>query len=305
MLPFRYFASTLATGFALAGVLAGMFLVTDTPYASAHTAASAGDYSFTSYAYPRDTFTQLLSINNAGRIAGYHGEKVNKAFTLVLPNLVQDDNFPGSAQTQAIGINNLGDSVGFYVDAKGTTHGFYHNPRLSKWWTIDVPGTSFNQLLGVNDHGNSAGYYQFGKANIFQPYTRLAPGAFRLPPIANAQMTDTNNREDVTGFQVVSDKVTRAFVVRGSSVVYFQYPRASFTQALGLNNAGVVVGTYNDTAGTAHGFTYNLNTKSFHAVNVPHSTSTVINGINDRGWIVGFYTAPNKDTIGFVGKPQM
>lgn len=26
--------------------------------------------------------------------------------------------------------------------------------------------------------------------------------------------------------------------------------------------------------------------------------------LNDRGWIVGFYTTPNKDTIGFVAKPQ-
>jgi hypothetical protein len=28
-----------------------------------------------------------------------------------------DENFPGSAQTQVIGINNNGDTVGFYVDS--------------------------------------------------------------------------------------------------------------------------------------------------------------------------------------------
>ncbi|MBV9282458.1 MAG: hypothetical protein JOZ41_20460, partial [Chloroflexi bacterium] len=222
-----------------------------------------------------------------------------------LPNAVQNEDFPKSAQTQVIGINNLGDTVGFYVDAKGTTHGFYRNPRLNKWWTIDVPGTSFNQLLGVNDHGSTAGYYQFGKANIFQPYTRQAAGAFDLPPIPNAQMTNINNHDQMTGFQVLSASSNRAFVVLGGQVRYFQYPGSTFTQALGLNNQGEVVGTYNDRAGTAHGFTYDTRSGAFHEVNVPRSTSTVINGVNDHGWIVGFYTAPNKDTIGFVGKPQM
>jgi hypothetical protein len=311
----RRFTRTVASGLALAAVLAGAVTGPVAGRALAHPAAATG-YSFTSYAYPHDTFTQLLAINNAGRIAGYHGAKINKGFTLTLPGSVQHENFPGSAQTQVIGINNLGDTVGFYIDAKGRTHGFYRNPSLNKWWPIDVPGTTFNQLLGVNDHGTAAGYYQFGKAGIFQPYTRTAAGAFRLPPIGNAQMTDTNNSDNVTGFQVhhflwqymeedaLSSSRTRAFVVLGSTVDYFQYPGAGVTQALGLNNQGLVVGTYNDNAGTAHGFTYDTGTKAFHAINVPKSTSTVVNGLNDHGWIVGFYTAPNKDTIGFVGKPK-
>ena len=64
-----------------------------------------------------------------------------------------------------------------------------------------------------------------------------------------------------------------------------------------------MVGTYNDKAGTAHGFTYDTHGGAFRAVNVPGSTSTVINGVNDHGWIVGFYTAANKATIGVLGKP--
>jgi hypothetical protein len=289
---------------ALALVLAFIGPVTGPLAARGMTAQSAGRYSYTSYAYPHDTFTQLLSVNNAGKIAGYHGEKVNKGFTLTLPGSVQDENFPKSAQTQVIGINNLGDTVGFYIDGKGTTRGFYRNPRLNKWWTIEVPGTNFNQLLGVNDHGSTAGYYQYGKANTFQPYTRLAAGALRLPPITNAQMTDIDNRGNVTGFQILTASTARAFIVLGNKVRYFQYPGAFFTQALGLNNQGEVVGTYNDKAGTAHGFTYSIATGTFYPVNVPHSTSTVVNGVNDHGWIVGFYTAPNKDTIGFVGMPK-
>lgn len=292
-----------ATRLTLAALAAGLLI---TPVISRGTAsaANAGNgYSFTSYAYPHDTFTQLLSINDGNQIAGYHGEKVNKGFTLRLPGVIQNENFPGSVQTQVIGVNSLGDTVGFYIDPKGVNHGFYRNPRLNKWWSINVPGTDFNQLLGVNDHGSTAGYYQFGKAGIFQPYTRLAAGAFRLPPIPNAQMTGVNNRENVTGFQMLTSGKARAFVVLSGVVDYFQYPGANFTQALGLNNQGTVVGTYNDTSGAARGFMYNTKTKAFHMVSVPNSSSTVVNGVNDHGWIVGFYTTPNKNTVGFAGKP--
>jgi hypothetical protein len=290
----HFIRSAIVTGVALVATLSGL----------SHAAASS-PYAFTSFSYPKDTFTQLLSVNDAGRIAGYHGEKINKGFTLTLPGTIQNENFPKSMQTQVIGINNLGDTVGFYVDGKNTTHGFYRNPRLGKWWTIDVPGTGFNQLLGVNDHGSTAGYYQFGKDNVFQPFTRVAAGAFHLPPIPNAQMTGVNNEGYVTGFQVVSSTVNRAFVVTGNQVRYFQYPGSTFTQALGLNNQGEVVGTYNDKGGTAHGFTYSIQSRAFHSIDAPDSTATVINGVNNHGWIVGFYTAKNKDTVGLVGKPQM
>ena len=271
-------------------ILGAIFFVPSLTQRAAN-AAGNGSYSFTSYSYPHDTFTQLLSINNGGRIAGYHGAKVNKGFKLHLPSSIQNENYPGSAQTQVIGINNHGDTVGFYIDKKGVTHGFYQTHATNKWKTVDVPGTGFNQLLGVDDHGIAAGYYQFGKAGIFQPFTYLAGGAFHLPPIPNAQMTDINNAGDSTGFQMLSGSKARAFVVEGSGIRYFQYPGSTFTQALGLNNRGMVVGTYNDKSGTAHGFTYNVASKTFRAVNVPKSTSTVVNGLNDNGMIVGFFTA--------------
>ncbi|MBV9279297.1 MAG: hypothetical protein JOZ41_04380, partial [Chloroflexi bacterium] len=70
----RYLRPTLLGGLALAAALGATVQHTR--------AAATSPYAFASYAYPHDTFTQLLSVNNAGRIAGYHGEKVNKGITL-------------------------------------------------------------------------------------------------------------------------------------------------------------------------------------------------------------------------------
>ena len=50
-----------------------------------------------------------------------------------------------------------------------------------------------------------------------------------------------------------------------------------------------------------HGFTW-MNGK-FTTVNYPAASSTTINGVNDEGDIVGFYTDAKGNTDGFVGLP--
>src|SRR3954447_15112522 len=69
------------------------------------------------------TFNQELGINNAGMIAGYFGSGAaghpNLGYTVVPPfgqaNFTAE-NFPGSAQTQVTGLNNLNvpTTVGFF-----------------------------------------------------------------------------------------------------------------------------------------------------------------------------------------------
>ena len=82
------------------------------------------------------------------------------------------------------------------------------------------------------------------------------------------------------------------------------YPGSTFTQALGLNNKGLVVGVYTDNSGNNHGFVYTAATQSFISVDDPNGIgTTVVNGINDNGVLVGFYgTAPINS--GFVASPQ-
>src|SRR5260370_35359144 len=91
----------------------------------------AQQYVFENVAFPGDTFTQLLGINDADVIAGYHGFAINQGFTLNLgsPNVFTSENFPNSTQTQVIGINNAGNTGGFYIDNGGTNH-----------WVVNING---------------------------------------------------------------------------------------------------------------------------------------------------------------------
>ena len=89
--------------------------------------SSAGAASITvqNVQFPTDpTFTQLLGINNGGIIVGFHGAATAQGFTLSLPNTFTGQNFPGSVQSMVTGINSVGNTVGIYMDAGGTTHGY-------------------------------------------------------------------------------------------------------------------------------------------------------------------------------------
>src|SRR6516165_6990803 len=69
------------------------------------------------------------------------------------------------------------------------------------------------------------------------------------------------------------------------------------------NNHGEIVGDYTDSTGTMQGFVYIGGV--FHTVDDPLGVpgSTVINGVNDLGQLVGFYADANDNVIGFVGTP--
>jgi len=274
-------------------------------------AAPAPSYVFHDIISPGDpAFTQLLGINNSGTIAGYYGDGTtiaNHGFTLVIPtNTYTPENVPGAAQTQAIGINNTGWTDGFYVDAGGVTHGFTYNGSYN---TVDAPGTAFNQLLGINNGGVAAGYSSLDPAGmILQRSFSEFGGSFTyldgfLPAgTANNQAVGLNNAGLVVGFYTDSMGVPHGYLLNGSSLTTLNYPGSMNTSAFGINNNGLIVGIYTDSGGVQHGFTYNGTT--WQTFDDPNGVgTTVINGVNDLGQLVGFYVNGNKATIGFLATP--
>ncbi len=79
-------------------------------------------------------------------------------------------------------------------------------------------------------------------------------------------------------------------------------PGAQQTEPFGINNAGVTVGTYQDTSGVWHGYT--LKGKKLTALNDPTGTNTTCYGVNLNGRIsvVGTYTNSKGNREGFLYK---
>jgi hypothetical protein len=105
------------------------------------------------------------------------------------------------------------------------------------------------------------------------------------------------------GFWVDSNGGTHGFtgnVVSGvaSFDVVIGGVLAKSTQPLGCNAGGFVVGTYTDSVNAVHGFIYNSSNRTAVKFAAPSESQkpafgvqgTIINGINDNGDIVGFFS---------------
>jgi hypothetical protein len=174
--------------------------------------------------------------------------------------------------------------------------------------SLDAPQVGSFSVLGVNDANKVAGFYTDAAGNR-HAFT-WSGGAFTsINPVnaTSATATDLNNSGAVSGFLTSAiNGDTFGFLDVAGTIQTFLYPGSTFTQFLGLNNEGLVVGDYMDAAGNTHGLAFNDLTTSWQTVDDPFAiggagNGTTINGINDEDPIVGFYVNADDQTIGLLG----
>ncbi len=120
-------------------------------------------------------------------------------------------------------------------------------PPSYNFQTVISPGDpAFTQLLGINNSATIAGYYGDGTVVPNNGFTLTLPGSYT-----------TEN-----------------------------FPSASQTQVIGINNVGWTDGFYVDSGGVTHGFTYNGSV--FNTVDSPGTAFNQLLGINDGGTAVGY-----------------
>src|SRR5260370_37944001 len=244
-------------------------------------------FHFLTVSFPGDTFTQLLGTNDSDTIAGYRGATVNKGFGFTFPNDFDSENFPNSAQTQVIGINNRGYTDGFYIDNAGTNHGFLD--IKGNFTTVDFPGTTLNQLLGLNNLEQAAGYYA-DAAGIDHPYIFDNKGrvffVITIPEaVGGAQATGINDNGSISGFYIDRKATNHGFLIAKGQIQTLDFPQSTLTRPYCHNNNGELLGQYVDASGLTHGFIFDDG--RFTSVDDPEGVgTTTINGINDRGQIV-------------------
>jgi hypothetical protein len=313
-------AGALAAAVAASG--AGLALLPGAAQAatvSGHRAAAVS-YAFTTLDDQADpTFNQLLGINAHNVISGYFGSGAaghpNQGYLLTPPYSqasYTSENFPGSTQTQVTGLNDLGDTTGFWVTKGGTSHGFvawngvytsYTNPHTPKM------KDAVNQLLGINNAGTAVGFYTDRHGNAHAYALHQATGTFTPIHVPGVSVTATaiNKAGDIVGFATDSAGTTSSWLKTGTTTTAFQYPGGTDTQAFGISNHNQIVGSYLDSAGVLHGFVLTSPRgphSHWQTIDDPHGIgSTVINGINTAGDLVGFYTDAAGNTDGMLAIP--
>jgi probable HAF family extracellular repeat protein len=315
----RFTHSRLAAGAAAvlaAAAVAGSTAAVATAGA-VHSIPSAS-YHFRTLDNPQDpTFNQLLGINDKGTIVGYDGSGAdaahpNKGFRIPTPyKHFKAENFPGSVQTQVIAITNQGNTAGFWVDGKGNNHGFVEWNGVFQSVSDPLVGGApkVNQLLGLNQHGIAVGFYNGKKGNSHAYEYNQATAKFTpivVPGAVNTIATGINDHGDVVGIATTLSS-TFGFLLKGGHLTEFEVPGSTNTQPFGVNNADEIVGAYFGGAGVMHGFTVTTPTAiaTFRRVDDPNGVagSTLVNGVNNLGQLVGFSTDAAGNTNGFLATP--
>lgn len=140
--------------------------------------------------------------------------------------------YPGAIYTSVDGgPNPQGDVVGSYIDKANQIHGFVRS-RSGVFTIIDYPGALHTQLSGwVDARGDIVGHYtdQANKTHGFLLLKRVA-GQDRQGP-DSVRFYDARSRAD-----------TRSGT--WGTFTTIDYPNATYTALTGINNSGVMIGTY-------------------------------------------------------------
>jgi probable HAF family extracellular repeat protein len=109
-----------------------------------------------------------------------------------------------------------------------------------------------------------------------------------------------NASSQIVGSYVDASSLTHGYLFSAGGYTTLDVPGSTATEALGINDAGQIVGDYL-AGGGQHGFL--LSGGSYTMLDVPGSTLTVADGINAAGQIVGSYNDSDGTRHGFLATP--
>jgi probable HAF family extracellular repeat protein len=246
---------------------------------------------FTTIDVPGAGFTGAEGINTAGDVVGYYGDTNSGPFHsfLLSGGLFTFIDYPGASSTVATGINDSGVVIGYTGNIR--VHGFLY--EAGTFVPIRHGTDTATFTMGINNVREVVG--GTGTVNTTKGF-ELRGHTFRkvAPPGSHVYVyaTGVNNFGDVVGWDD-----SGGFASSHGRFKTIQFPGADLTEALGLNDSGVIVGWY-FVGGSAFGFS--IINRQYTSFAYPGAKGTLPRGINASGQVVGEYTFDFKFYHGFV-----
>lgn len=208
---------------------------------------------------------------------------------------------PGAAGTFVSGITNAGRMVGAFQDAQGISHG-YVTQKQGGFTTIDFPNAMATFANGLNDRGDLVGTYTDAAGNSHgfflqdENFSTLDfPGAILTAPIA------INDKQQIVGVYESADQGIHGFLLDHGGFTSIDHNPDNFvppfTEVLGINNRGEVVGSFLEFVSLV-GLIQDGD--SFQTLIVPGQVKTFVQAVNEPGDQVGTYNDINDILHGFV-----
>jgi hypothetical protein len=240
------------------------------------------------------TTTAALSINTPGQTVGYcliGGYP--QAFVRQPDGLLST--FAADAYgTEAVDINDNGETVGWYTDVNNLSHAFtLSSAGLTKF---DVPGADQTIPVGINASGVIGGWSLTN--GVVQGFTRDALGNIRTFKDLNfiaSEVLGLNDLGDTVGYAQDSAGIHGFVQDAQGNVTLFDAPGSDPTQgtyATAINSNGLIVGRSVNSRTRSQGFIRSASgtftTFSAHGAGSNGYAGTFPESINDSGEIAGY-----------------
>jgi hypothetical protein len=203
---------------------------------------------------------------------------------------------PGSTRVIPEGVNNTGQTTGWWSDSAGLNHSFLFQPN-GVVTTFDASLGQDTIALSINGPGKIVGYYT-GTDKLWHGFLRNLAGEFTTINAPGAGCLGTwalsiDDSGEIAGGYWDSGCESHGFILDSlGNYTTFDIPGNTEVSNTSLNQSGEVAGSYYSTTGNAsapHGFTRDTlgNIVTFDAV--AGAYYTVVAGVNASGQIGGEY----------------
>lgn len=220
---------------------------------------------FTRIDVPNETNTEPTWISNTGYIVGYvFAGGPTRAFLRDLNGVYSFIDPPGdTGGSLASAVNDSGQVVGTYLDAKEKLHEFFRDSD-GTITEFDPPSGTYPEV--DNPRINSAGTIVSGfvtPAGRTESFLRATSGEFTILNMASeasTQAADLNDLGEVVGFAMTSLQSADGIAFRrNASGEFSQIPVPEGTissGAISVNASGTITGSYFDASNVEHGFVF-------------------------------------------------
>lgn len=201
--------------------------------------------------YPGAVKTEVTGINNLGQMVGVYADDPNdprgsKYSYFLSEGVFTAISYPGASRTWAFGLNDSGQIVGTYEN--GGQYGFLLDNGI--YSTISYPGVSITGAESINNSGQIVGSLNYGSYAFLLDNGVLT--SFRYPGSSWTNAENINNNGQIVGVYTYNSSCRNqygqstncGYVLSDGQFTSINYPGTYYTNALGINDSGQIVGVY-------------------------------------------------------------
>ena len=297
--PIFRFISLIATCLLFASLHGGTLI-----WALPASSESTVEYIFETIEVPGVDFLELTSSNDLGHYAGNtrspDGENM-VGFTLI-DGVFSTYDVPDSLTFGFYGLNNAGQTVGFYQDANEVSHGVI--VQAGELTQFDFPGAAETEIFGVSESGLLIGdiFDADGAIHGF-----VGSEQFDVPGAVITYADDMNAAGTLVGSYVDAAGVYHGYIRHADgNFTTFDFPgmlsNLEYLFVNAINDAGIIV--FRAKAFDSLERTYiRLPNGAVKELKFPGSVTTVARDIDRAGRVVGYYDALDGRRYGFIATP--